>query len=317
MMSSGAEIDKMSCCASCGIAGGDDVKLKDCSACKLVKYCGIECQKRHRPKHKKECKKRAAELRDEILFKQPESNHHGDCPICCLPLSLDQDNHLFLACCGKVICFGCDYANAMRELEGRLGHKCPFCRYAMLISDEEGKRILMKRVEANDPASVGQMGYHRSKAGDHSGALKYFTKAAELGGVDAHYNLSVMYGEGLGVKKDEKKRVYHLEEAAIGGHAYARHNLGYLEDCRGRMDRAVKHMIIAANMGLDKSLENVKMAYRKGLVSKDDFASTLRAHQAAVDATKSPQREEAAAARKRFQDGNGCSQEKTLTPLPN
>jgi hypothetical protein len=35
------------------------------------------------------CKKRAAELRDEILFKQPENTHLGDCPICFLPLSLD------------------------------------------------------------------------------------------------------------------------------------------------------------------------------------------------------------------------------------
>jgi len=32
-----------------------------------------------------------------------------------------------------------------------------------------------------------------------------------------------------------------------------------------------------------------------GRVSKDDFAAALRAHQAAVDATKSPQREAAAA----------------------
>eukprot|EP00984_Skeletonema_dohrnii_P035791 scaffold35973_cov122-Skeletonema_dohrnii-CCMP3373.AAC.2 len=32
--------------------------------------------------HKKECKKRAAEFRDELLFKQPESCHEGDCPIC-------------------------------------------------------------------------------------------------------------------------------------------------------------------------------------------------------------------------------------------
>eukprot|EP00577_Skeletonema_sp_RCC1716_P030964 CAMPEP_0113433652 /NCGR_PEP_ID=MMETSP0013_2-20120614/35038_1 /TAXON_ID=2843 ORGANISM="Skeletonema costatum, Strain 1716" /NCGR_SAMPLE_ID=MMETSP0013_2 /ASSEMBLY_ACC=CAM_ASM_000158 /LENGTH=31 /DNA_ID=CAMNT_0000323337 /DNA_START=71 /DNA_END=163 /DNA_ORIENTATION=- /assembly_acc=CAM_ASM_000158 len=26
--------------------------------------------------HKEECKNRAAELRDELLFKQPESSHH-------------------------------------------------------------------------------------------------------------------------------------------------------------------------------------------------------------------------------------------------
>ena len=33
---------------------------------------------------------------------------------------------------------------------------------------------------------------------------------------------------------------------------------------------------------------------KAGYVSKDDFAVALRGHQAAVDATKSPQREEAA-----------------------
>eukprot|EP00984_Skeletonema_dohrnii_P031092 scaffold23165_cov83-Skeletonema_dohrnii-CCMP3373.AAC.5 len=37
--------------------------------------------------------------------------------------------------------------------------------------------------------------------------------------------------------------------------------------------------------------------YEEGLVLKDEFYATLRAHQAAVDATKSPQREAAAAAR--------------------
>jgi len=29
------------------------------------------------------------ELRDEILFRQPESTHDGDCPICFLPLPVD------------------------------------------------------------------------------------------------------------------------------------------------------------------------------------------------------------------------------------
>jgi len=43
-------------CASCGKTGADDVKLKICTACKLVKYCSVECQKNHRPQHKKACK---------------------------------------------------------------------------------------------------------------------------------------------------------------------------------------------------------------------------------------------------------------------
>jgi len=50
----------MSVCAACGKSGDN---LKACTACKLVKYCNRECQISHRPKHKKECRKRAAELR--------------------------------------------------------------------------------------------------------------------------------------------------------------------------------------------------------------------------------------------------------------
>jgi hypothetical protein len=64
---------------------------------------------------------------------------------------------------------------------------------------------------------------------------------------------------------------------------------------RGIEDAAVKHWIIAANLGCDHSLKGLKECYKVGRVSKDDFAAALRAHQAAVDATKSPQREAAAA----------------------
>eukprot|EP00984_Skeletonema_dohrnii_P022749 scaffold11856_cov96-Skeletonema_dohrnii-CCMP3373.AAC.1 len=55
----------------------------------------------------------------------------------------------------------------------------------------------------------------------------------------------------------------------------------------------MKHWIIAAALGHDGSLDALKDRYKDGLVSKEDFAAALRAHQAAVDATKSPQREEA------------------------
>ena len=76
-------------CASCGIAAGDDAKLLLCTACKLVKYCSVECQKSHRKQHKKACKKRLAEIREETLFTQSNGSCYGECPICCLPLSVD------------------------------------------------------------------------------------------------------------------------------------------------------------------------------------------------------------------------------------
>ena len=58
-----------------------------------------------------------------------------------------------------------------------------------------------------------------------------------------HHNLSIMYRLGRGFEIDEKKEMYHLEESAIGGHAEARFNLGYLVGENGRYDRVIKHMI--------------------------------------------------------------------------
>ncbi len=83
-MSDDNDNDTMMCCASCGIAEIDDIKLKQCDSCDLVRYCSLDCQREHKAQHEDVCKKRAAELRDKLLFKQPESTHLGDCPICCL-----------------------------------------------------------------------------------------------------------------------------------------------------------------------------------------------------------------------------------------
>ncbi len=89
-----------------------------------------------------------------------------------------------------------------------------------------------------------------------------------------------------------KKRLHHLKEAAIRGHPEARYNLAMYEKENGRHVRAARHLIISTKLGDYKSLERLKLAYQAELVSKDDFAAALRGHQAAVDATKSPQREE-------------------------
>ena len=220
--------DEMMCCASCGTAEVDDIKLTNCNDCDLVRYCSDNCQQDHRPKHEAACKKRAAELRDEILFRQPESSDLGDCPICFLPLPIykNAEKSMLMGCCSKIICRGCDFANSIREREERLQHKCPFCRHPVPTTDEEIDRNHMKRVEKNDPVAMCQIGgglYHK---GDYERSFEYFTKAAEVGDADADYNLSVLYREGQGVEKDEKMELYRLEEAAIAGHVKARYNLG-------------------------------------------------------------------------------------------
>ena len=278
-------------CASCGKTEGDGIQLRTCTACKSVRYCGVICQRNHRPKHKKACKKRAAELRDEILFKQPESSHYGDCPICLLPLPLVPDGSVHHDCCSKLVCRGCLYAYIERVKQERREPTCPFCRDVTGKSDVKQKMI--KRVQANDPSATCQMGMRLDKEGKYAEAVAYYSKAAELGDANAHFNLSLMYQKGQGVEKDEKKCLYHTEEATIKGQLDARFGLAQHDCLNGRETRAVKHLIIAANLGHDKSMKALKDCYKNGLVSKEDFAGALRAHKAAVDAMKSPEREAA------------------------
>ena len=289
-------------CASCGVAGVDDTKLKKC-AC-LVKYCSNGCQENHREQHKKECKRRKAELHDKDLFTQPNSSHVGECPLCCLPLPLIMKNSTMMGCCSKIICNGCSYANQKRESEQGLQHRCAFCREPISKSDEESDKQIMERIKKHDdPVAMTHMGKKHDNEGEYGKALEYWTKAAESGNCEAHYNLGRLYQNGNGVVKDVKKAIYHFEQAAIGGHPDARGYLGAHEMDNGKFERAAKHHIIAANQGQDISLKLLKDLFVAGVISKDDYAAALRGYQAAMDATKSAGREKAEEAEKTTEPG--------------
>ncbi len=279
-------------CANCGKAAVDNIKLKLCTACKLVKYCSVECQKNHRPQHKKACKKKAAEIRYNLLFTQPDGTYLGECPICCLPHSLDITKSTINTCCSKIICKGCDWANKKREDEaGQDHHKCPFCREPLPKTMKEITMNETKRIKANDPVALKRKGNKCNQEQDYDGAFEYWKKAAQLGDIEAHYNLSSLYGAGKVVEKDEKKEEHHLEEAAIGGHPVARLKLIANEYKYGRFDETImKHLMIAAKLGDDEALKTVKQSFFMRGISKEDYEAALRGHQAAVDATKSEQR---------------------------
>ena len=110
-----------------------------------------------------------AELRDELLFKQPESRDRGDCPICCLPLPIDPQKSVLSACCSKTICNGCNYANQVRQRGFVIPQKpsCAFCREPLPKTNEEVDAMTMKRVEKNDPLAMMQMAQrHRNNTQD-------------------------------------------------------------------------------------------------------------------------------------------------------
>ena len=227
------------CCAECGEEGG--VSLKVCKPCMLVRYCNARCQKNHWPTHKKHCKLRAAELRDEALFKDPPAKE--DCPICFLPMPVrliacislppatissapiydyaEANEKLvgmyteeYFVCCGKSICKGCKHSF---QCSGN-DDKCPFCN-----SDRASKTVeelvgeVMKRVEANDADAMYVMGNHNYGGAhglqqDQERAMELWKQASQLGSIDAHDFLGNMfYAEGGNLKKAK----FHFEPAAM------------------------------------------------------------------------------------------------------
>lgn len=288
-------MSSVQCCASCGVEENDSIKLTTCDICDLALYCDKACQELHKPEHRSACRKRVAEL-DKVLFQQPESNHMGDCPICCLPMPIEGRKHTDLPCCSKRICNGCDYAVEGTEIARRLENKCPFCRKRVAANFDEVKRDILPRVGKDDPVALRCIGNIFRAEGDVIEAFRHMTKAADLGDAEAHYELAEMYRDGEGVEVDVRKEMKHLEQAAIAGHPQARHNLGCTEGNNGNVKRAMKHFIIAASLGDDASLKIIREEYAAKRVSKENFAKALRAYQATVEEAKSPARDVAEAA---------------------
>jgi hypothetical protein len=293
--------DAAHCCAECGKEEGG-VSLKMCKSCMSVKYCNAICQRKHWPKHKKDCKRRAAELRDEMLFKEPPPKE--DCPICFLPMPVrlfscaslpdatilsvpiydyamaneeleKMDTATYYLCCGKSICKGCDYSCAVSGNDD----KCPFCNTEINGTDEEGVEYLTKRVGVNDPGATCLLAYYylhglKGLQQDHSRAIELYTTSANLGFSQAHNNLAGIYSEG----GDMKKAKFHFEAAAMAGHEMARNNLACLEAQSGNMERAIKHWIIGASAGEYLSMQALLTCFEEGVVSRESIDSTLEAY---------------------------------------
>ena len=187
---------------------------------------------------------RAAELRDEALFKDPPPKE--ECPICFLPMPMKLiccvtlppattysvpiydfananmelaqiEMETYYPCCGKSICDGCIYSFG----KSRNDEKCPFCNSDRASkTEDELHGEVMKRAAANDPASICMLAnfYRRGIAGfpqDYVKAMELNAMSAELGFSKAYCNLGKLYHDGGNLKKAK----FHYEAAAMAGYA--------------------------------------------------------------------------------------------------
>ena len=173
--------------------------------------------------------RRAAELRDEALFKDPPPKE--DCLICFLPMPIlliccvslppaiissvpiyhfaianqglaEKTTEEYYPCCGKSICAGC--IHSFRESGN--SDRCPFCNADQGKSEEEDNEDIMKRVAVNDAASICMLAgcYYHGELGlqqDHARAIELYARAAELGNSKARFNLGNHHRQGGDLKK--------------------------------------------------------------------------------------------------------------------
>ncbi|KAL7523195.1 hypothetical protein ACHAXR_000068, partial [Thalassiosira sp. AJA248-18] len=177
----------------------------------------------------------------------------------------------YQSCCGKIICYGCACADALARQSSQ--GNCPFCRAPLESSRDERIERFRKRVEARDTNAMYSLGhkYFFGVPQDFQKALELWNQAAKLGCAKSHHNIGGVYFAGEGVEKDMKKAKYHMERAAMGGDAIARHILGVEEGKAFNMNRAMKHFMISAVFGDDDSLKEIQDGFSDGHVTKDDF----------------------------------------------
>ena len=247
----------------------------------------------------------------------PPHDECDECVLCCYPLPLQLNDSIYKSCCGETICLGCVVAqkrtliigtNVKKPIKGSKEEErefmtmllseqtcvCPFCRTGVPENDTEFLERLYKQIgEYKDPKAMNMMGifYLKGEQGlskDLKKAEEVFKQAYDLDDPVAAWNLVHLYSEYI---PDEDLKMKYAEEGAKRGNLYCMNTLAIRAAQSGNHEEAKRQFMTAACSGNDEAMENVMLCYRKKILSKDDLATTLRAHKTINDAGMSEPRE--------------------------
>ena len=221
-----------------------------------------------------------------------------ECPICLLPLPIEEDEMIFEICCGKKICQGCTYKHMLTNLKKGVRDfhefKCAFCCQSQPQNPIKALKKLMKK---NEPQAFMRMAA-RYESGEgliqsDTKSLEMFICAAELGYALAYGNIGLYYQEGTAVERDMSKALEFHKVAAKKGNVHAHRHMASFYGGNNNIQHCIKHLKVSASAGDQESMDDLMAAYKDKLLSKDDLAQILRAFQASLNETKSKDRDNA------------------------
>ena len=236
-----------------------------------------------------------------------------------MPLPLDEQQSIYEACCGKLLCRGCTVASRRALLDKTSLHKlgqvknkleieelefnllvrtdntpCAFCRSLRPVDNKQYIKRLQTRIDKyNDPTAMNQLGDYyidglKGLKRDEAKAMALYQQSYDLGSPEAadrlyYYNIS----------RNQQLSLKYLKEAAKLDHINACIALGI----GGLNNRTVdpeyaKELIMKAGKAGDSEAINFLMQlYRSGHLTKQDLETTFRAKQHALEEVKSEDRE--------------------------
>merc|ERR1711865_699921 len=178
-----------------------------------------------------------------------------------------------------------------------------------------GKR-LWERIDVHkDPKAMLMMGDIYKKGERHGlsknlkRAKELYQRAYDLGDLTAANSLAELYAIYI---PDQALMMKYLEEGVKRGNAHCMNRLAICAAQSGNHEEAKRQFMTGARSGDNEVMHNLMKYYYQnpgGMVSKDDLATTLRAHKTINDAGKSEPREYAirhkAFEKKKSQQENG------------
>ena len=224
-----------------------------------------------------------------------------DYPICLVPLSRISEQTDYKACCGKVICLGCIGEN-QKFADKKMKQVCPFCREVKPPSNEGCVRQLETRAKKGDPLAWCFLGLYfgssRIAKKDILRGIDCWIRAIEFGDLRACGLISGCYRNGNGVSADEERALLFQQVGALRGDIISRHGLGFMEYQSGNHEVGVRHWKIAAEGGMQLSLDELKSIFNANgkkpgyeFIRKEDLDKVYRVCHEAQGEVKSEERE--------------------------
>ena len=209
-------------------------------------------------------------------------------------LPIPGNQHSYYACCGKIVCGGCDFQHEMKNGERRT---CAFCRTTLPDSEEEALARLRKRVELDDPKALRilAMKYGDGDLGlpvDRVKCIDLARQSASLGNPEAQYQLGQGCDHGeMGLEQNEEEALKYYKKAAESGHVYALHNLACSMGGNSDFVAAMLHWRLSASGGYGVAMNSMITRFEDGLLRHGDLAETLQAFYVARAEMKSDDRD--------------------------